>query len=829
MADFVYEDMLAWRKAHVRESTEAGQISDGVLRVFWTVPIAAKEGARDWLKANRSSIEGTTAYPITIDGANYEDSYRLIRADYGEIRLKTVELVATYGLKHHATLDWTDARVDEGFERQPDDEWIRVVFPSINFSNLKTLRDAVRGVTYTNPVINGDTFTGTYKVLATTIRWDENKSTGDLFVTMGDPEHRITSFRDIGVPSQQDITYIWNVPDAEVQALVDQYSTQDGATVSVSRPTDIPGTADLVVTIPGPNADNISFEFGTQSDTDTLVVHKWNMTKAELEIFTDGYRANEPGVNKTVSATYNISTGRFNATATVSTLELNVEQVKLEDVGVSGHISRTLHYRWNLDKVTLDSFSESFPKEELKLSGKSVRFDISRQPGGDVYDAVAIIEDVDDLDQTVVIKSPSSEDIVEYRLSIDEDDKDLIINNLPSKEHEDGARSLQLERRQNGSYDIVIRTRKSVRADKTFSWSTGTVGHQIDFHFGLTKDDAFGLINELPNDGKTSYSISLSRGGDGYYGLQIRRDDDSGAVLTSSFGNLGMKEDKEFHWGLTEAEATQEIQNLALVDGTRIGKSVSVRRNSRNGTIDLTITKVDKLQENLQNFSQIGANFSVQHEKGFNYPPEQMPTASSETGKSESLTYNRDAWGNINYEKTVVSRTPWRSETYISSSSQQNSFQSWHFSGYTEVPTYETAYGSVSATFDPYTNTYSGTVVERVWSEDTDPWENHETAASLNGDGYIVQQKRFRATKDGFQWYKDVNVKYKVLLTRDRDKAEKFITYGSTTGSGVTSTAGGVGSQITTWAGDKHKAVYFHPDTDDIDSMTGWTKIDPSA
>ena len=813
MADFVYEDMLAWRKAHVRESTESGQVSDGILRVFWTVPIAAKEGARDWLKANRSSIVGTSSYPITIDGANYEDTYRLVRADYGEIKAKTVELVATYGLDHDTALDWTNARVDEGFERQPADEWIRVRFPSINFSNLKTIRDSVRGITYTDPVINGDTFTGTYKVLATTIRWDEGQSTGDLFITMGDPEHRITSFRDIGVPSQREITYIWNVPDAEVQALVDSYKNIDGTTVGVSRPTDIPGTANLVVTIPGLEPEDLDFFFGSQSDTDTFVVYKWNLTKAQLKTFADEYQLNEPGVTKSVQASYNSSTGRWNATAIVAKLELNKEQVKIEDVGVSGHISRTHHYKWNLEAENLKAFADDFPKEQLKADGKSVRFAYSKHPGGDVYDATAIIEDVDDLEEKIVIKTPSSEEITEYRLEVDEDEKDLIINNLPGDELQDGARSFSLQRKQNGNYDIIIKTRKSVRAEKTFSWTTGTVNHQIDFYFGLTQVDAFGLITGLPNDGKTSYSVSLGRGGDGYYGLTIRRDIDSGSALTATFGNSGVKQDYEFHWGLSEAEAREELVSLGL-DGTRIAKRINLRRNTRDGTIDLTIILVERLQENLQNYAQIGTNYSIFQEKGFNYPTSQMPSVTNEPGRAESISYSRDGDGNINYVKQTLNKTPWESETYKNHNHAKRVTQVWHFSGHTEVPQPTTTYGNVDAQFDPASGTYSGKVIELIFEYDgssaggSDSWNDYVSPTA------IVHQVRKHMERGGKQYFKDILIRYFVCLTRSREIAERFVTTGQIV-AGVTSPGnGGVGSTISSWAGNKFMATWVDPDFD---------------
>ena len=847
MADFVYEEMLAWRKAHVRESTESGQVSDGVLRVFWTVPIAAKEGARDWLKANRSSVEGTTAYPITVDGADYEDTYRLVRADYGEIRAKTIELVATYALDHDTTLDWTNARVDEGFERQPDDEWIRVVFPSINHSNLKTLRDATRDQEYTDPVINGDTFTGTYKVLATTIRWSEDQSSGDLLITMGDPQHSLKAFRDVDVPSHEEVTYFWNVPDKEAQALIDGFQNTEGTTVTVSRPAEVPGTVNIVVAIPQSNIEALEAEVGSGCDTTTITRYKWNLTKADLEVFLVDYRENTPGQVKSVQVSYNSSTGRWNATGTIQDKHLYGEgtghahatELKIpfglshdSVVGIASHITHNYHYRWNLSKDELELFANEFTKEKNRADKTSVRFSISRHAGGCIYDALAIIERVDSYEEEVVLESKSSKETTEYNLELSDVERADFIAALDARKEEDGVKSLSLSRNQNGNFNAVLRTNESKPANKSFVWNTGAQRHTIDWYYGQKQKEAFTIIDGLEDDGATSDGISMSRGGNGYYNLIVRSDTSNGDSIGGKIGNIARTEEFDYKWGISKEDLALELGTIGI-DDSRTDKNVRICRNG-DGTIDLQVTKIDEREAAQTHNVDRGVNYLVENEFGWSGPIEKVPQVPDHVqGTHEAVSLQRDANGNIDYVKASKTVTPFTSEIFVTGSTKDKLTHGWLFSGYTSIPQI-TGRGSVEVKLDKATGTYEGMVREVILAkgDDLDPWKTFES-------GWMVYRKNVEANKGNHKYTKDVLIIYKVLQTFSRPTAEAFLNEGPakesdpdgdelpTTGlvGGVARVRGplpaGIGSKIDIIGGDRYRVTFVDSFWDGTTKVTG--------
>ena len=580
--------MLAWRKAHVSNFEEHGQLADGKLTVFWErVPLAAAEECKDWLQANRQNPTDVAA-----DFKTYDGTWSFTKSFHGRGKGGVVDLFAEFDRTNASTgaVDtalWANARVVAGADQTPGDTHLRVRFTDVDKASLYTLMAAVRGQSYTNPSINGDTYTGTYRAISSQPSLNEDTGKGDLLVILWNKSFTLSSFRNYGLPSQEDVVYIWNVAKDEAQTIINGYMS-DGYTVTVGHQveSDVPGTVDLVVSVPSDvSMVPIDYIVGTNCDISTVTQTRLGLTKEELQAFIATFTAQTPGVTKQLSISFNENTGKYNATATTATRDTTGVALDLT-IGADEDTVLALTYRYNLTKGSVETYAAGFAAQE---QGKQKSLSVSRRADC-TYDVVAQVRTTQPIGEaltTIVGRSKDTLETTVYEWGIDKAAVEVFVAGYAAQEQLVN-KSVSVSRRADYYFDVVGRTLVKTESQIPISFTIGATEQSVqnsDYIWNMT---ASALQVELDNrstkEGGKQKSARISRNRtssgeeDGTYDAVFNEIVTDNTTVTAAYGTGAESEENVYSFSCTSAEKDAII--AALTDTDLEGNlSVSVGRN----------------------------------------------------------------------------------------------------------------------------------------------------------------------------------------------------------------------------------------------------------
>ena len=98
MADYNASKLLSLDHAQIEQKADSGLLPDGTLQIRHpNVPVGAVQEAILWLKANRTTLDGTTT-PFKVSHNSFPDKYRLVTVSQtvDERRPDTVAVLAVY-------------------------------------------------------------------------------------------------------------------------------------------------------------------------------------------------------------------------------------------------------------------------------------------------------------------------------------------------------------------------------------------------------------------------------------------------------------------------------------------------------------------------------------------------------------------------------------------------------------------------------------------------------------------------------------------------------------------------------------------------------------
>lgn len=121
--------------------------------------------------------------------------------------------------------DWKDARLESDKINVGVGRYFHFRFVGVNPERVETLAAGLSGASYTNPVVNGETLSGTFTnfVVSSTIA-DDGSGIIDIF--MGDLDLQLTAFDYNGTPKESVVLYVFRYPAAHAQALINTWKTR---------------------------------------------------------------------------------------------------------------------------------------------------------------------------------------------------------------------------------------------------------------------------------------------------------------------------------------------------------------------------------------------------------------------------------------------------------------------------------------------------------------------------------------------------------------------------------------------------------------------------
>jgi len=878
MAGINYEEVLSFERAHLGSgSSLSGLLPDGSMEIIWT-DVAAHKTAdlQAWiLDSTNSRITITNP---KVDKEAQSGTWRLIDVTTPKTAKKEASIVCRYAKRYDTTIDLAQGRILQGEDWNTNDRFLSVEFRNLDQDKLPSLISSVRGVTYTDPTIGGsDAFAGDWKVLSAQPSWADDGS-GILVIHIGDPNFVLTSFQNYILPSHQDVTYLFNVPKDSAQAMIDGYK-DEGTSVSVSYSgaSDIPGTVDLVVR-ENSTQPVVDFDVAVASlcDLTTTTYHRWGFPdKASAFVYANSFPSGSAGERKTISVSFNETSGKYNVI--VSIAQRTLEDATLSfDVGRDEDTTDTYDYRWHLDgdsaAVFVASYSE--PEEGLEKSVRVTRteectfhvvgiissevnseksvsilmgiseladrseeyrwnlslesmlafqlqyeskdprvmktFALTRKDNK-LYDAKGTETRIDSSSAADAFSTSHEEESFDYSFNVTEAEKDAILGALGDTD-ETGNKAFSLTRNSNDTYTVVSRLRRSKPFHQNFSWTIGEVQHGVDWYFGQSRDQMVTLIDALNNDG-IRYSVQISRGGDGTYQVVSRHSEDLGASVSAVFGNAGELETDTFHWGLSLPELTAVLGSVGN-DTSIQRKSIRISRDNE-GEFSAVVSNSEAKESAFNAAVDVGGNYIGSSFFSFGLTDSTIPVINAKQGTKKTLNIQRDRDGTITTREDQIAVEAWTSPVFDSSINKNSHVTGYLFHNYENIPTLTTPLGSISATYDQATQTYSGAIREVIFSVDggsVDHWDNYESP------DWIRTSKILTHTKANTKRAIRAPIFYKVKQTKSRARADTFINDGPSTEADpggahpASKDWAGAGSKIDILAGGtRYRATYVHP------------------
>jgi hypothetical protein len=788
-----YTSIFAFAQADPSERTLSSLLPEGTVEIVFSkqlTPATVEEGAT-WLRANRLIVTDLASTHRAYTGKWRQQSVSISDRDTNP------SITVRYAKYWDAAIDFTHGKVVGGFDYTTGDPWLSVQFPSVSRDQLPSWISAIRGNSYVDPRIGEkvdgtqQVWPGTWQVLAIEPGWAEDGSANPI-VHLGDPDWIVTAYRNYGLPTQTDITYLFNIPKANAQAMIDDYNLIEGATVTVQGGSrgSVPGTVDITVSqASDQSAIEMTLTIGALCEVTVTRHHRWGMTKAQAESFAATFSTSEVGIRKDVSVSFIESSGKYNASATIS--EITAQADLSLTIGSGWDTTEFYEYRWGfteeevntfisdgsydiqeqgkrkrvtvtktdtctfsligiisdqgVDKPTLsvttgvtelsiqqDEYRFSLTDAELasfvidyesKTGGKRKSVRPTRRDDG-LWNVIGTTVTIDATSITGTFGTSHEQEDFDYQFRVTEAEKDAIVSSLQNTDVEVGNRSVSISRNGDDTYSITIRLRQQKPAHQSFNWKLGTLEHGVDFYFGRTPDDMVGIIGSLDKD-NIDYNIQLSRGGDGTYSIAIRKSSSPGDFIAFTIGNANEFSDFEYHYGLTTVES-QALLDAVGNDDSTVDRDIRLRQD-REGRFDVIISARDQKAVSYNAITRIGGNFNETSFWDFGLDKNTIPLITKEANVAKQMRVRRDRMGGVSTEEDRITVEAWTSPVFDISINKNSHNTAYLFHNYENIPTLTTTLGSIRATYDQATQTYSGTVSETQFTSgdsSVDEWDD---------------------------------------------------------------------------------------------------------
>jgi len=329
--------------------------------------------------------------------------------------------------------------------------------------------------------------------------------------------------------TSETITWKWGLTEAELTSFAAGYATQeDGVTKSLSINRRSDGYFDAV----GREAETeiavatVTATVGQSWDSVEVTIWKWGLTLAELNAFTATYSAQEDGITKSVSVNRRFD-GYFDAvgrtlTTTIATATFTAI------VGSAWDEVTTTVWKWGLTEAEVTAFVGGYSASE---TGKRKSVEVNRRADGK-YDAVARVvqsNSAENLTVTIAETSFSTETRV-YNWGVDPDDLAALLTAFESATAR-SRKAVNVSRRQDGNYDVVLST--TATTERAGSTSTSTrqlsLGRTIFINAAAAPDPlvGYGTVHYEQNElgGYDGYTEAVT-----YFTHDNDDDEGSGAV-----------------------------------------------------------------------------------------------------------------------------------------------------------------------------------------------------------------------------------------------------------------------------------------------------------
>jgi len=413
-ADFTLTNGLSWPRAHLDYERSRGQTSDAELRVHWVnIPHGALETAVDWIKTNLPTV----ASPV-VEHKTYAGTWRLVSAESVSKKVvdRGVERDITYdsdavvaifrygwitALVDGGVVDYSEARlgnakelpgnassiagIDDTTSDDPE-RYLYIEWPNCSCDHDVAIIQSFNNVTFTNPAVDGQTYSGTWHIVfATSERADDQSAI--IKILLARPQYTLNAYEMYETTWERDKIYLWNVPKDIAQTILDDYkAAKTSASASASYNTN-DGLVDLTLSAAGDVADNLTTDaIDITCDTSVVYHFAWGYTKTQLNTFLQAHDDPIPGVgnaNEGMTRKIDIrqrSDGLFDAIVEERTFGPHSAPATPDftlTVPVGTVIERVQSYGWNLRYSELATVKAVY--ETTVEVGKTVEFRITRE------------------------------------------------------------------------------------------------------------------------------------------------------------------------------------------------------------------------------------------------------------------------------------------------------------------------------------------------------------------------------------------------------------------------------------------------------------------
>jgi len=224
----------------------------------------------------------------------YSGRWRLVDVTYNRERRGSPGIIRRLRKGWAEKIEWDEALIVDARDLQiadsasnTDERYITVVFPNFNPEKIHSAITSLRATgTVTDPVLDGDQKTGTWEIVFTRSRKQEDGSF-NIEMILANPRYTLITYTGRNTPAETKVTYLWNVPKRIAQSVVDASGYTSGTgTGAIANYSTGEGVVDLTIRQRTESA-KISIELKTKDGAlyTERMKYFWGLTKAEAEAF----------------------------------------------------------------------------------------------------------------------------------------------------------------------------------------------------------------------------------------------------------------------------------------------------------------------------------------------------------------------------------------------------------------------------------------------------------------------------------------------------------------------------------------------------------------
>jgi hypothetical protein len=415
------EIILGFDRCKLHQEATLGLNRDRTITLRWEVAPDALEECEAWAKSKRRTVS-----KFVVEGADYPAVWRHVKVEIadrgGADRNKPAILLHTFALGYITTLgsggtiDWTEARWPQagptespgnsaaatGISASASDnpaKYLVAEFRNCAPEKARSIASEFSSLEYTNPIIDGETITGTFHRIMASWRKEEDGS-ATVTVHLAQPQYTLEAFSNLNLSTAESIFYLWRVPKAIAQTIITAWKTTGTAEELAGRSATASYSSDqelvnLILTAKGEAAQNLSTDpMWVACDTVEVQHFAWGYTEDALALFLAAHTGNSPhagdeageggqpdplawsGRRRQTRVT-NRSDGLFDAIVVETKREYDPDKHLWEmDLTTGIAFVRSTEWGWGVPMSRMEAIKALY---ETATLGATKRFQVSRQ------------------------------------------------------------------------------------------------------------------------------------------------------------------------------------------------------------------------------------------------------------------------------------------------------------------------------------------------------------------------------------------------------------------------------------------------------------------